>query len=46
MTEAVKWALIDLLRVLDKAHGGRLHAELGRIPVLNPRAVASEATFL
>jgi hypothetical protein len=31
MSEAVKWALIDLLRVSDAAHGGRLHTELARI---------------
>ena len=31
MSEAVKWALIDLLRVLDRSHGGGLHADLGRI---------------
>ena len=31
MSEAVKWALIDLLRVSDAAHGGRFHAELARI---------------
>ena len=29
--DAVKWALIDLLRVSDAAHGGRFHAELARI---------------
>jgi hypothetical protein len=28
MTEAVKWAPINLLKVLDRSHGGRLHAEL------------------
>jgi hypothetical protein len=31
MSEAVRWALIDLLRVSDAAHGGRFHAELARI---------------
>ena len=31
MSEAVKWALIDLLRVSDAAHGGRFHTELARI---------------
>ena len=57
MSEAVRWALIDLLRVLDRSHGGRLHAELGRIaqglgieiprvdPVPNPRAGPSKTTM-
>jgi hypothetical protein len=27
----VKWALIDLLKVLDNVHGGQLHSELSRI---------------
>jgi hypothetical protein len=31
MSEALRWALIDLLRVSDAAHGGRLHTELARI---------------
>ena len=31
MSEAVRWALIDLLRVSDAAHGGRFHTELARI---------------
>ena len=31
MSEAVKWALIDLLKVVDAAHGGRFHTELARI---------------
>src|SRR5215472_17168865 len=54
MSEAVRWALIDLLRVSDAAHGGRFHTELARIartlgieippvdPVPDPRGGAFE----
>lgn len=28
---ALKWALVDLLRVCDAAHEGRLHGDLARI---------------
>lgn len=27
----VKWALVDLLKLLDGVHGGMLHQELSRI---------------
>jgi hypothetical protein len=28
---ALKWALVDLLRICDAAHEGRLHGDLARI---------------
>ena len=27
----MKWAIVDLIRVLDTAYGGQLHTELARI---------------
>jgi hypothetical protein len=31
MPDATKWALFDLLKVLDTVHGGQLHSEFSRI---------------
>jgi hypothetical protein len=46
---ALKWAIIDLLKICDTAHEGRLHGDLARIaktlgvelsePVINPSVV-------
>lgn len=30
-TDAVRWALIDLLKLLDAIYGGQYHAEFARI---------------
>lgn len=30
-SDDVKWALVDLLKLLDRVHGGMLHQELSRI---------------
>ena len=53
MTEAdsIKWALLDLLKVLDAEYGGRLHGEFARIartlgvelpPIASPSITWSE----
>lgn len=31
MTEPLKWALVDLLRLLNEMHGGQFHTELQKI---------------
>jgi hypothetical protein len=52
----MKWAIVDLLKICDVAHEGRLHGDLARIartlgveltsPVINPQVVAMvEAEF-